>query len=208
MLYSLYSFIYTIINVGGDKTSHLFYRETDKTSIDDDYVIIKRMRQKPLTESIYEHLTAPFLSFTEIDDTVYLGNAFNASDYYYLEKNGITAVVNASKEISNYFENNSDIKYFKLEDVKDINNSSIKKYFTPFIEFVEKIKKENGKILIHCFMGSSRSAVLVVLYEVYFNNKKIDDIIREITNKRGRVNINITFINELKEYLDNSSISY
>ena len=57
-------------------------------------------------------------------------------------------------------------------------------------------------------MGSSRSAVLVVLYEVYFNNKKIDDIIREITNKRGRVNINITFINELKEYLKNSSISY
>ena len=41
-----------------------------------------------------------------------------------------------------------EIKYFKLEDVKDINKSSIKKYFEPFINYVEEIvNKNNGKIL-------------------------------------------------------------
>jgi len=161
-----------------------------------------------MTESIYEHITAPFICATRIDDTIYLGNAFNAADYYYMEKNGITAVVNASKEISNYFEDNSDIQYFKLEDVKDINTSSIKKYFDGFIEFVKKIKDENGRILIHCFMGSSRSAILVVLYKIYFLGHKLEESIVDITNKRGRVNINITFVEELKDYLyDNKYIT-
>ena len=46
MLYSLYSLIYTIINVGSDKTSHLFLRDSDKESINDDYVIIKSYYKK------------------------------------------------------------------------------------------------------------------------------------------------------------------
>lgn len=213
MLYSIassvYSLFYTVISVSKDKTYHIINKEPDETTnVDGDYVIIKRMRDKPLTESIYEHLTAPFISATKIDNTIYLGNAFNAADYNYIKNNGITAIVNASKEISNYFETNSDLQYFKLDDVKDINSSSIKKYFDNFISFVEKIKAENGRILIHCFMGSSRSAILVVLYKVYFLGDKLEDSIIDITNKRERVNINITFVEELKDYLYNKNYIY
>ena len=46
-------------------------------------------------------------------------------------------------------------------------------------------------------MGSSRSAILVVLYKVYFLGDKLEDSIIDITNKRERVNINITFVKEL-----------
>ena len=213
MLYSIassvYSLFYTVISVSKDKTYHIINKEPDETTdVGSDYVIIKRMRDKPLTESIYEHITAPFISATKIDNTIYLGNAFNAADYNYIKNNGITAIVNASKEISNYFETNSDLQYFKLDDVKDINSSSIKKYFDNFISFVKKIKAENGRILIHCFMGSSRSAILVVLCKVYFLGDKLEDSIIDITNKRERVNINITFVKELKEYLYKKNYIY
>ena len=64
MLYSIassvYSLFYTVISVSKDKTYHIINKETDETTdVDGDYVIIKRMRDKPLTESIYEHITAP-----------------------------------------------------------------------------------------------------------------------------------------------------
>ena len=201
MLYSIYSLLYTIIQVTKDKSYYLLYGEKEENK--DGYIVVERMRKKPLTESIYDHVSAPFISITSIDDIIYLGNAYNAADYYYLKQFGITGIVNACNEISNYFED--DFKYFNI-DILDINNSSIYNFFDPFIKFVEKILEEDGKIMIHCFMGSSRSAILVVLYLIKFKSFNIEDSIEFITEKRNRVNINVTYVKELREYLHKNNI--
>jgi protein-tyrosine phosphatase len=207
MLYSVYSLLYTIVQVAKDKSYYLVYGVEDntKTTENDNFVIVKRMRQKPLTESMYDHISAPFIQITPIDNNIYLGNAFNAADYYYLKQFGITGIVNASNEISNYFED--EFKYFKV-DIFDINNSSIYKFFDPFIEFVHNTIKNDGKIMIHCFMGSSRSAILVVLYLIHFKSYTMENSIKFITDRRHRVNINITYIEELKTYLRKHNIKY
>jgi len=204
MLYSIYSLLYTIVQVTKDKSYYLLYGSPDE-KYEDGYVIVERMRKKPLTESIYDHISAPFIKLTSIDDIIYLGNAYNAADYYYLKNFGITGIVNACNEISNYFED--DFEYFKI-DILDINNSSIYKFFDPFITFVENILNDNGKIMIHCYMGSSRSAILVVLYLIKYKSYTMDDSIHFITGKRNRVNINVTYIEELKKYLNNNNIKY
>tara|TARA_B100000963_G_C22515240_1_gene620325 strand:- start:343 stop:957 length:615 start_codon:yes stop_codon:yes gene_type:complete len=201
MLYSIYSLLYSVIRVTKDKSYYLLYGEKEENK--DGYIVVERMRKKPLTESIYDHVSAPFISITSIDDIIYLGNAYNAADYYYLKQFGITGIVNACNEISNYFED--DFKYFKI-DILDINNSSIYNFFDPFIKFVEKILEEDGKIMIHCFMGSSRSAILVVLYLIKFKSFNIEDSIEFITEKRNRVNINVTYVKELREYLHKNNI--
>ncbi len=161
MLYSLassvYSLFYTIISVSKDKTYHIINKETDETNdVDGDYVIIKRMRDKPLTESIYEHITAPFISATKIDNTIYLGNAFNAADYNYIKNNGITAIVNASKEISNYFETNSDLQYFKLDNkiIDYAAERNPKKYnlFTPGTKIKIISEKKSRGILPNYYL--------------------------------------------------------
>lgn len=204
MLYSIYSLFYTIVQVTKDKSYYLLYGDSNQ-NIEDTYIIVERMRKKPLTESIYDHLSAPFIKLTSIDDIIYLGNAYNAADYYYLKNFGITGIVNACNEISNYFED--DFEYFKI-DILDINNSSIYDYFDPFILFIEKIINNNGKIMIHCYMGSSRSAILVVLYLVKYKSYTLNESIDFITYRRKRVNINITYIEELKKYLNNMNIKY
>ena len=204
MLYSIYSLLYTIVQVTKDKSYYLLYGSPDE-KYEDGYVIVERMRKKPLTESIYDHISAPFIKLTSIDNIIYLGNAYNAADYYYLKNFGITGIVNACNEISNYFED--DFEYFKI-DILDINNSSIYKFFDPFITFVENILENDGKIMIHCYMGSSRSAILVVLYLIKYKSYTMDDSIHFITDKRNRVNINVTYIEELKKYLNNKNIKY
>ena len=57
-------------------------------------------------------------------------------------------------------------------------------------------------------MGSSRSAILVVLYLIKYKSYTMDDSIHFITDKRNRVNINVTYIEELKKYLNNKNIKY
>ena len=204
MLYSIYSVIYSIFHVTKDKSYYLLYGDTENKN-DSGFVIVDRMRRKPLSESIYDHFSATFINLTSIDGQIYLGNAYNAADYDYLKKFGITGIVNACNEISNYFED--DFRYFNI-DILDINNSSIYKFFDPFIDYIKNEMEQNGKVFIHCYMGSSRSAILVVLYLVYFRSFTMDKSIIYITEKRNRVNINITYIEELKKYLEKKNIKY
>ena len=69
---------------------------------------------------------------------------------------------------------------------------------TELIDFINENK--NAKTLIHCYIGSSRSATLVVLYLVYYKMYSITDAIKFVEEKCYRVNINVVYINELYEY--------
>jgi hypothetical protein len=158
---------------------------------------VKRRRDKLLIISIYEHISAPFRHITHITDNIYLGNAYNAADYEYLIANNIKCIVNATDEINNYYYNKNFI-YMKLNGIIDNSTSSIKKYFNDFLRFIQDNKTSN--ILIHCYMGSSRSATLVVLYLVYYNMYTFENALKYVEEKCPRINININYINELKEY--------
>ena len=54
-----------------------------------------------------------------------------------------------------------------------------------------------GNILVHCFMGSSRSATLVVLYLMKNHHMTFDDAYKFIKEKRNIVNLNTKFAQEL-----------
>lgn len=137
---------------------------------------------------------------TYIIDNIYLGNAYNASNWTDLEKKNIGLIINITNEIPNYYSN--DIEYFNIE-IKDINESDLLPYLDKFIEKILAFKKNNIKsknILIHCYMGSSRSASLVVAYLCKFKDMTIDTGINFVKNKREIVNINTKFVEDLKKW--------
>ena len=183
ILYSLYKVSYnkTIASLTHPKDLH-----------------VNRLHKKPIIQSIYEHISAPIRSMIYIIDNIYLGNAYNASNYSYLMDNNIRCIVNATDEIENYFEYDNKFTYMKLNGVIDNSKGTIKSYFDDFIQFMTENK--NSNILIHCYMGSSRSATLIVLYLIYFKMYSLDDAIKFIENKCNRVNINTNYIEELKIY--------
>ena len=97
-----------------------------------------------------------------IVDNIYLGSAFNAADYETLKKNNIKIIMNATKEISDYYP-----KYFSYYRYKlyDNNKHRIKKYLEKSYEdIIYNQQNTQGNILIHCFMGASRSASIVIYY--------------------------------------------
>ena len=158
-------------------------------------------RMKHSNKGVINNLYDLTYESTPIIDNIFLGNAYNASNWREISKNNIKLVVNITEEIPNYYED--DIEYYNIH-IKDINEASIKEHLDDFIESVKNFETKNNKdvnkILIHCFMGSSRSASLVVAYLCKFSKMDVDEAIQYIENKRPIININTTFIQQLKEW--------
>ena len=50
-------------------------------------------------------------------------------------------------------------------------------------------------------MGSSRSAIIVLLYMIKVKKLSYEDSLKLLKEKRDIVNINVEFINQLKKFL-------
>ena len=75
------------------------------------------------------------------------------------------------------------------------------------LEFINKSQLEtnNSKknILIHCFMGSSRSASCVILYLMNKYEMTFEESYNMIKKLRPIVNPNTSFVKQLKNYVKN-----
>jgi|AntRauTorckE6833_2_1112554.scaffolds.fasta_scaffold13529_2 protein-tyrosine phosphatase len=139
---------------------------------------------------------------THIIDNIYLGSAFNAASKDVLKNLGINVIINMTKEISQYHK--EDFKYLQY-DLYDDNKGSIKKYLEQVYEEIlnnqEKDVKEEDKfknnIFIHCYMGASRSASVVVYYLMRNKNYTFDQSVEFLKSKRDSVNPTFRFTKDL-----------
>ncbi len=154
---------------------------------------VKRISK--INGSISNHLDNLSKEPSYIIDNLYLGNAYNSNNIITIKKYGIEKIINVTKEIPNSF---PEIEYLKI-NIRDTRDNFIEEYLDKTYKFI--LDNSKKMILIHCYMGSSRSAIIVVYYLVKRHNKTVDEAIEYIKNIRPLVNININFVNELKNML-------
>jgi len=149
-------------------------------------------------KSKLEQIQIFFSEPTHIIDNIYLGSAFNASHYDTLKKLNIGLIINMTNEISNYYQ--SEILYKKY-GLYDDNKHSIHDYLDLTLNDILHFQREyhNKNILVHCFMGASRSASIVSYYLYKKHKYTINDAIIFLKNKREVVNLTILFYNELNK---------
>ena len=112
--------------------------------------------------STYNQLVSFFEPPTHIIDNIYLGNAYNAAYYYGLKKNNIKMIINVTQEISQYYPDY--FTYYQYE-LYDNNHDNIKEYLGDAYKNIKNFQEnKGGNILVHCFMGASRSASVVLYY--------------------------------------------
>jgi hypothetical protein len=129
---------------------------------------------------------------THVIDNIYLGSAFNAATYDTLKKFDIKVIMNATTEISNYYP--KEFTYIRYQ-LYDNNKHSIKKYLEKSFNDIQLHQQQTqGNILIHCFMGASRSASIVLYYlmktQKHSDGKpfSFDDAVTYLKEKRITVN--------------------
>jgi len=160
----------------------------------------ERMEKIPKYNSFLNHISSLYLEPTEIVPGLFLGNAYNASNYMTLEYYKIKHIINVSLELNNIF--GTQFNYLQIP-IKDDNQNHIYEFIPEIIEFLDKIAigPENG-VLIHCYMGSSRSASAVLLYLIYKYGYTYDDGLQLLKAKRPIVNINTNFLEDIRVYFD------
>tara|TARA_B100000795_G_scaffold189980_1_gene144675 strand:+ start:476 stop:1033 length:558 start_codon:yes stop_codon:yes gene_type:complete len=157
-------------------------------------------RQEEKQSGIINHFVKLSHQLTPVIDNIFIGNACNSSSYYELTENRIRTVVNVTEEIPNYFEEEFD--YFKAP-IRDTAEDSLQPYFKNILDYIYKQQEKypDSNILIHCYMGSSRSAAIVVLYLISKHNYTLENAVNFLREKRDIVNINTIFIQNLKEFV-------
>lgn len=184
----------------GVKNANADCNVTDTTNIinvdNGDPQPIKKMERLHPQANMLTGYTHFFSLPTQVHNGLYLGSAYNASCWYTLEQLNIKYIVNVTAEISNYYEK-SGITYYRIP-IRDDNNESIQSYFEESYKKIEEfLNKKDGNILVHCYMGASRSATIVAKFIAKKEGSDITDVLENLIERRPIVNPTKQFVKDL-----------
>jgi hypothetical protein len=138
-----------------------------------------------------------YLPSQEIVNNLFLGSAFNAYNLYDLEEKKINVIINISNDINNYYTDKFIYHKFKIAD----NNSDD---ISEILEETYKIIITNlalgNKVFIHCFMGASRSASVIIYYLMKKYNITYKKAKKYVMKIRPIINLSVKFHKTLSGY--------
>jgi predicted protein tyrosine phosphatase len=130
-----------------------------------------------------------------IPNFLWLGSVESAQDRRLIESLGITHIVNATiRSRRNFF---PDIVKYLTVDVLDEVTEDMSNFFQPVNDFISTAEKEQGRVLVHCQAGISRSASLTINYLRVRNQWTLKDALEYVTQQRPEVHPNKSFMEQL-----------
>jgi protein-tyrosine phosphatase len=133
----------------------------------------------------------------EILHGLYIGNIYSVYDSIKLKNIGITHIISV---LSGFDPPYPDTFNYLILNALDNTNTHLSQNFEKTNKFIEEAFSENGKILIHCQAGRSRSATILAAYIIKTFGMPVDITINLIKSKRNIIEPNSEFINQLREY--------
>jgi protein-tyrosine phosphatase len=109
-----------------------------------------------------------------IVDRLYLGNIKDAANHDFMIQNNIEVIVNCTKDIPNYFEHSTNIKYFRVpieDNLKECEMANFNYHARQLLPLLYDDYMSGKTLFIHCFAGMQRSAALVLLFIIYLNKR-------------------------------------
>lgn len=88
-----------------------------------------------------------------------------------------------------------------LYEYEDSYSATISDIFNKVTDDIHDSITKNKSVYVHCFMGRSRSATIIVAYMMKYHGLTFDDALDFINAKR-RVCINLSFIRQLRTFAE------
>lgn len=99
---------------------------------------------------------------SEVSPRLYISGSQVARNFEWLRMHGITHIVNCANELPNYYPSNF---YYMRLNMFDRSNEDIRHTLEPSKKFIDvALADPNNAVLVHCHMGMSRSATIVLYY--------------------------------------------
>ena len=85
-----------------------------------------------------------------------------------------------------------------VSQLKFFENVSFKEYY--FSKYINRAKTLGSKVLVHCKMGISRSASVVIAYAMKAHNWNFEQAMKHVKDKRNCIKPNKSFLVQLETY--------
>ncbi|TWW78816.1 dual specificity phosphatase 29 [Takifugu flavidus] len=137
--------------------------------------------------------SGPGVQYTHVDQVwpgIYIGDEKTALERPGLRDLGITHVLNAAEGKWNnvltgaHYYSDTNIQYYGIE-ADDKPTFNISQFFHPAAQFIhEALSQPHNNVLVHCVMGRSRSATLVLAYLMMEHSLSVVDAIEHVRQRR------------------------
>ncbi|KAL4436018.1 hypothetical protein ABPG74_022253 [Tetrahymena malaccensis] len=134
---------------------------------------------------------------TKIIEGIYVGNYLSAMDQKNLMKENITHIINCSpSDCPNLFEN--DFTYLNI-NIQDNWKTNLFLVIYIILDFLRNALQQNGRVLIHCNQGISRSPSIVIAYLIYTEKINANIALEKLKKKYPYADPNLDFQIQLNE---------
>ncbi|XP_066510011.1 dual specificity protein phosphatase 5-like [Hoplias malabaricus] len=128
---------------------------------------------------------------------LYLGSAHHACSFDFLSDLHITALLNVSRRDSRPAKGQHRYKWIPVEDS---HTADISSHFQEAIDFIDEVKQEGGKVLVHCEAGISRSPTICMAYLMRTQRLRLEEAFDIIRQRRSIISPNFSFMGQLLQF--------
>jgi atypical dual specificity phosphatase len=141
-----------------------------------------------------------YLGISEVLPTLYLCGACAIVKPEKLENLRIKFVVNATVELPDTPLPDEKPDYLRIP-IKDSSSANLFEYFDQVAEMIEKTRENNdGRTLVHCVAGVSRSVSLVLAYLMKYQKMSLKSAFHHVKSIRPQIRPNTGFFKQLIDY--------
>ena len=144
---------------------------------------------------------APYLPSQIIAKQLYLCNMRMASKQRVMRCLGITHCVNVTADAPHYFEEQGRIKYMRIA-IEDRLTEDVRSRFESANAFIDTALSEHGVVLVHCRMGRSSSASIVIAYVIHKLGLSAEEAMSYVKQRRYVINPNESFVRQLQLFAE------
>ncbi|CAI0466348.1 unnamed protein product [Linum tenue] len=137
-----------------------------------------------------------------IEDGLFLGSVGAANNKNALRSSNISHVLTIANSLAPVYPNDF---VYKVIAVADREETNLRQYFDECINFIDEAKRQGGGVLVHCFVGKSRSVTIVLAYLMKKHGMTVSQALEHVKSRRPQASPNAGFILQLQELLHQSS---
>ncbi|XP_074292189.1 dual specificity protein phosphatase 1-like isoform X2 [Silene latifolia] len=133
----------------------------------------------------------------QIEEGLFLGSLGAANNKSGLKRLNVTHVLTVAASLAP--PHPSDFTY-KVIEVADREETNLAQYFDECIDFIDEAKRSGGGVLVHCFVGRSRSVTVILAYLLKKRGMMLSEALQHVRRKRPQASPNAGFIKQLQNY--------
>lgn len=137
---------------------------------------------------------------SKITDNLYLTSAYGASSPTACRAKGISCVINATLSFQSPTPKYDPGTEFIRVPVDDVPTANIAPYFDRIADKIYSVKKTQGRCMVHCYAGRSRSATLVIVYLMKYEGMTLRKAYHFVKARRVVIRPNPGFWKQMIHY--------